>query len=392
MAGTVENPEGNLQKGFKILAGKAAGICYMPDNYLSQGIQDETKSIKRADATAKSGHHSVYDHAHMTLVIEGIPKILAMLINSTGDYVTSEKSARYTVMKPETQAELDLYEKWIEKFSDLIASIYPKLDDNSVRKLALENARYLTSVFTPTTMAYTASHRQFSYIVDWLPKLSQKLAENSNPFNDRLDTAVKEFYSHLVEVVKPEFTDTKGREFDFIPQQYGHPKILPETHIANAYSISYLGSFAQLAQAHRHRTLTYTMWFKGDRADEYGFFVPPILHGTELEDEWINDIQSIGYCFPQGTLVMITEEGLAKHFFLKCKERLCGRAQLEIALQTADTLERFIDKRFNFDRRNQELLESIAPTDVPVAKCGMEGFICKEVCTWGAKNWRNRKI
>ena len=392
-AATVENPElQGLQGKFKLLAGKMAGICYMPDNYLSQGIQNEESSLKRAEATAKSGHHSVFDHTHMTLIIEGIPKILAMLLNSTEDYVTSEKSARYTVMKPETEAELVLYEKWIVKFTDLISKTYPNIDLKTVNKLALENARYLTSVFTPTTMAYTVSHRQWNYLVDWLVDLQEQLAKNPNPFNDRLKKAVDELYLHLGRLMVLDFVDNKGREFDFIPLQYGHEKDIPADNIANAYSVSYIGSFAQLAQAHRHRTLSYTMWFTGDRADEYGFYVPPIIAGTELEKEWLDDINSIAYCFPQGTLVMITEEGLAKHFFLKCKERLCGRAQLEIALQTAKNLELFIGNKHKLDARNRKLLESIAPNGVPVAKCGMKGFICKEVCMWGAKNWNTRKI
>jgi len=117
-----------------------AGICLMPDDYLSQGIQNEASSLKRAEGTVNSGHHSVYDHAHMTLTIEGIPKILAMLLNSTEDYVTSEKSARYTVLKPETEAELVLYEKWIVKFTDLISKTYPNIDPKMVNKLALEKA------------------------------------------------------------------------------------------------------------------------------------------------------------------------------------------------------------------------------------------------------------
>ena len=392
-AATVENPElQGLQGKFKLLAGKMAGICYMPDDYLSQGIQNEASSLKRADGTANSGHHSVFDHAHMTLTIEGIPKILAMLLNSTEDYVTSEKSARYTVMQPETEEELRLYEKWTAKFMSLIAKLYPTIDEKTVHKLALENARYLTSVFTPTTMAYTVSHRQWAYLVDWLGDLQDQLAKNPNPFNDKLRKSVTELYVHLGSLLPRDFSDNKDREFDFVPMQYGHPKDLPAENIANAYSVSYLGTFAQLAQAHRHRTLSYTMWFTGDRADEYGFYVPPIIAGTELEKEWLGDMNSIAYCFPQGTLVMITEEGLAKHFFLKCKERLCGRAQLEIALQTAKTLELFIENRDKLDARNRKLLESIAPNGVPVAKCGMKGFICKEVCMWGAKNWNTRKI
>lgn len=382
----------NLQRDFNLLAGKTAGICYMPEDYLDNAVQNEDKALSRADMTARTGHHSVYDHSNLTLSISGIPKILAMLLNSTNYYVTSEKSARYTVMKPETEQENLLYDKWREKFSEIIAVEYPKMDSVTVKKMGQENARYMTSVFTPTTMAYTVSHRQLSYIAGWLLNLSQNLARNTNAFNDKLSVYVTELYSELLQVVTPSVVDNKDREFDFIPCQYGYNKVLPENYVGNTYSVSYKGTFAQLAQAHRHRTLHYTMWFTGDSAEEYGFYIPEILKGTEFEAEWLADITSVAYCFPQGTLVMTTEEGLTKHFYLKCKERLCGRAQLEICLQTAATLKTFIDRRFNMDHRNQAILAKIAPQGTPVAKCGMVGFDCKEICMWGNKNWATRKV
>jgi len=381
----------DIEADFRLLAGKMAGICYMAEDYLDSAIQNEEKAIARAAMTAKSGHHSVYDHSHLTISISGLPKILAMLLNSTNYYVTSEKSARYTVMKPETEKELELYNKWKDKLVGIISAAYPNIDEVTTKKLAQENARYMNSVFTPTTMAYTVSHRQLCYLTGWLNDLSIQLDLYTNPFNDRLNISVKELYKEFSEM-SPVVKDNKGREFDFLPCQYGYNKSLPENHVGNTYTVSYKGTFAHLAQAQRHRTLYYTMWFKGDTAEEYGFYVPEIIKGTEFEAEWLEDIKSVAYCFPQGTLVMITEEGLAKHFFLKCKERLCGRAQLEIAVQTADTLRLFIDRQLNLSRINQEKLHAIAPNDTPVAKCGMKDFICAEPCRWGSKNWHTRKI
>ena len=47
-------------------------------------------------------------------------KIIAMILNSTEFYTTSEKSARYTLMKPETEREAMLYEKWQKIFKEEI--------------------------------------------------------------------------------------------------------------------------------------------------------------------------------------------------------------------------------------------------------------------------------
>ena len=151
-------------------AGKAAGICYMPEDFDAILNEDEEKTMKRAKGTLKSGHHSVYDHVYFNLLIENAPKILAMILNNEGMYTTSEKSARYTKMEPSPE-ELELYNKWLNIFYSLIkeeyAEKYLKYFDNSeapmekaevaMKKLAQENARYMISVFTNTVMEYTVS-------------------------------------------------------------------------------------------------------------------------------------------------------------------------------------------------------------------------------------------
>ena len=77
-----------------IFSGKAAGICYMPDTLDVLFSEDKEKTLKRANRTLISGHHSVFDHPTYNLALEEIPKILAMILNNEGMYTTSEKSAR----------------------------------------------------------------------------------------------------------------------------------------------------------------------------------------------------------------------------------------------------------------------------------------------------------
>jgi len=140
-----------------VFSGKAAGICYMPDDYLSNGIQNDVTAIKRAGGNTKSGHYSVFEHAHFSFVIE-TSKAMAMVLNSTKLYATSEKSGRYTSMNPETEIEKKYYKKWTEKLQGIIKDTYgDSYTDKEVQKLALENARYFLSVFTPTVMMFTIS-------------------------------------------------------------------------------------------------------------------------------------------------------------------------------------------------------------------------------------------
>ena len=106
-------------------SGKSAGICYLPDTLEILFAEAPEKTQRRADGNIKSGHHSVFGHPTYNLSLEGIPKILAMILNNEKIYNTSEKSARYTHMEPSPQ-EKELYEKWIEIFKEQILTQYPK--------------------------------------------------------------------------------------------------------------------------------------------------------------------------------------------------------------------------------------------------------------------------
>ena len=170
-----------------------------------------------------------------------------MILNNQSVYATSEKSARYTKMQPETDLELQLYEKWKDKIQKLILNKYPDTDDSMLNtklckelgidkckiihnnvielsqdnfkylegtdrllevnnildklkgdktlpsaKLAQENARYMISVFTPTTMLYTVSFRQLQKIVDYLNKLVDSCGNNDDTFSGKLIDSVSE--------------------------------------------------------------------------------------------------------------------------------------------------------------------------------------------------------
>lgn len=93
-----------------ILSGKFAGTCYAKEGYQTIRTQPVERAVKRAEGTAERGHHSVFQHCMVTMEIQ-CPKIIAMLLNSIGVSNTSEKSARYTKMQPQTEKEREFYEK-----------------------------------------------------------------------------------------------------------------------------------------------------------------------------------------------------------------------------------------------------------------------------------------
>lgn len=349
--------------------GHAAGICYMPDDFDAILAEPVEKTEKRIADTLQSGHHSVYDHVSYTLLLEGVPKILAMVLNNEKAYATSEKSARYTQMKP-SQREQELYEKWIGILEVRIGAAYPDLSKMQIHKLAQENARYMISVFTPTTMAHTTTLRQWNYIFHWMERfLDQK---RSGQLFAKLRPHVSEFLD-CVDFLRVEGLndDLKCRELSLFDVRDSH-----QEYFGEVYCTTYHGTFAQLAQAHRHRTIDYCM-----RLDVLpSFYTPMIVASNDgLNSDWLADITSVASVFPQGMMVKITERGTCENFILKTQERLCSSAQLEVSRQTWATLQRYLSAVKTSD---EDLYDEVMSRHNKPARCG-NGYKCPKPCKWG---------
>ena len=376
-----------LLENLKRFAGAEAGICYMSKSYFDSYVSDEVKAYNRFSTVASTGHHSIAGHSQVALLFEGIPKIVAMYLNNLQDYETSEKSGRYTVMTGNSEKEQKVYEKWCHKLNDIIFDTYGDKIDNKTRdKLAKENARYLLSVFTPTTMGYTASIRQFNYIIDWAEKFVNLETPNNYFYNTLKDNfkVLSTLLKNLLYV--DELRDTKNRMgFDMINFD---ESINPEIQRGKMYNIVYKGSFAEDAQAQRHRTLSYNFYFDGISKE---FYVPEILKDNdELVSEWIEDMKSVSEYVPTGTLIKIEESGNIEKFFLKALERNCGRAQLEIMQQNLDTSKFFYDNIDKFSVEYQEKIKKFYNKDQVKMKGQM--LKCKEPCIWGCEGAKSRKI
>lgn len=376
-----------------ILGGRMAGVCYAPDDYFDSKIQNPETAIKRADGCCKSGHHSPFDHGNVTLQITGIPKILAMILNSTQYYTTSEKSARYTIMTALNEKEQELYDKWREIFNKVIAMKYGnKLSEKEIDKLSIENARYMLSVFTPTSLCYTTSYRQYCLLIQWLENYSKFITNHytvhnmNGHFYKRLQTYIGEFVVKLKSIFNVKIEDNKNGSFQFLGQKPVRG-LSEKPYYSDVYITNYKVSFAALAQLQRHRTIHYEM-----RMDNsYDCFIPPILN-DELKRLWVEDFISIKDHYPQCMLVDVVESGRFHDFALKCKERLCSRAQLEIFLQTRETLNKFIENKDNLSYYSYRLLDDITEYWKVVPRCKFSDFRCTDTCTLGPKHCFDRDI
>ena len=358
-------------------SGKSAGICYLPDSLETLFTESDEKTQKRAQGNIKSGHHSVFGHPTYNLSLEGIPKILAMILNNEKKYNTSEKSARYTIMEP-SQQEKKLYLKWIDVYEKQILKRYPEFDEKRVKKLAQENARYLISVFTPATvMEYTTDLAQLNYIINWAKDYIEE--EPDDEFSTKLKVVLNDFLKNMPDIeIEGLDSRIKGRKFSIFAKRNKRKEEFGEN-----YCTTYLASFAQIAQAQRHRTLSYEITL----LETPQYYIPPIIKGTELESEWLEDISSLKEFFPQGMLVQVNERGTIENFVLKCTERLCGAAQLEIMEQTAKTMNKYLEEVKN----EPDLYNYLLPYSKG-ARCTFPGWKCTSPCVFGGKNAMTREI
>lgn len=328
-----------------VIAGLMGSTCYMKEDF--KALQDKriTSILAISNVVLNNGHHSTFGHSHLTLEISGLPKALAMILNNEKEYTTSEKSARYTIMDQISPKELELYTKWKAIFEKAINDRYgkcqPFFDEKGIKtgKLAQENARYMISVFTPTNMVYTTSFRQLNYLAHWLEK------EIANPDSNKFYLGIKKDMKEFVDFVKSnglyleKLEDHKDRSLSL----FG-PGALEENLSSESYTLVYNTSLACLAQAQRHRTIDYRVDDYLFRNGQDKFFIPPILNtfdDLQIVNEWIRDITSVAETIPQGKLVRVIENGKAKDFILKAKERECSEAQWEIMNLTRNYSQKF---------------------------------------------------
>lgn len=379
------------------LSGLFANVCYSQGydpNAIEPKLKDMVNNLDRFNRVAGTGHHSISDHSTISVYLGGIGKITAMVLNSLSYYATSERSGRYTDMSKDASVdEFRLYSKWMDILTEKIAEAYPDIDPTRRKKLAQENARYFIDVTRPyTSMVYTTSYRQWSYIAQWFTNFLDSTDLLTSPFRAAL---CRDFQFIRDFIVDPKngignvsmLKDIKHRGLDFLTFQTG-ADFPTEEQFGRMYQVNYECSFSCLGQAQRHRTLKYLMKYD-DTTRKHDFYVPEIIE--DMRQEWYDDMNSLVYqgYTPQGILIQVAEMGDVYDFVLKCEERLCGRAQREVAMLTKETLGRLY---FNTDGEIASMLDGLyIPEERCKAKCELIGT-CSEACEFGAKYAVDRLI
>lgn len=369
------------QDALKCFTQNFARICYS-----NKGWDDLVKEDYKSDLINKqilpSKHHSVFEHIWLNLYIEDIPKIAAMILNNEKQYVTSEKSARYTQMKDIDSEQLKLYNKWMDILIPEIDKIYLAVNDKeiAVKKLAQENARYMTSIFTPTKMAYTANLRQINFLLNVISQSQPFFLVYKGPDDLELSINIQNSLDDFYYKLSPFLID--GLEPKSCKKLSLFNSRQVKEYFGDVYSTSYLMSFAGLAQAQRHRTINYHISDGLNIGAPYGFYVPEIVNQSGNKKEWISDLEKIALNdIPQAQLVKVNESGTIEAFELKTTERICGKAQYEIMKNTVQTAEKY--KQYKKEK-------GVEFYNRP--KCLENPRDCNDACVWGPKKATSRIV
>ena len=402
-----EDGKFDLKKAM-LYQGQIAGICYNEDGLLASFQEDEEKTEKRVNMTTYGEHQSVFEHVNVGLYLQNSPKFLNMILNNEHQYSTSERSLRYTEIKDDgtlPKELIDLYNKWNNIFFVKIKDQYGHCKgDKAIKKLAQENSRYLMPVTMSTEMVHTIPLAQLNRVVYYLMDYEEKGINGvKDDLHSQMVPHIREFIHSLIlglEVIDERLlSNYKHRSLSI----FGNNIRLNHQEFGDVYSTSYKGSFAEYAQAHRHRTIYYQM----ERTLNKEYFIPPILDGDYLlMAEWQNDMEtvaSMGY-IPQGEKIKISEKGTFENFLMKMKERLCSAAQLEVAMQTEKTRNTYRNSLYdsvmgyNEDTthaetywQNKERLE-LLDKYTKGARCTFPDFDCPRDCKFSEGKTLKRKI
>ena len=150
------------------------------------------------------------------------------------------------------------------------------------------------------------------------------------------------------------------------------------------YATTYNASFAELAQAQRHRTINYNM-----KVLEGQFYVPEILKDSESFVElWLSDLKELADNYPQATLLEINEMGTLDAFALKLKERKCTFAQLEINNVCNEVLKKYVHAlRIKVHPRVEEMIAYTKGS-----RCTFPDFKCTAPCNFALGINETRRI
>lgn len=347
-----------------------AKVCRSEKDF--EEIEKEPLKMRFIEGLVAGGEHTPFEFFQMDFYLNGLSKILMMILNNEKQYSTCEKSARFTRMESEGIGK-EKYEKWRMKLAPLIDREFPDIRDKSMRekaveKMAMDYARYMTSVFTPGKMCHSLNLRQLNYLLGFFEEAIPQYMEGGR-FKRRLAGEMECF----VRKIRAEYPDFIVDGLRSMTDR--HLTLFRagncEEYFGDVYSANYDASIASVAQIHRSRSIKVVITSNPDSGHSYA--VPMIIMSSDsLRHEWMSDIEEVAENDPpQGLKVHVNESGELNDFKSKLLLRLCGHAHLETM-----TINKRIAERYS--QKVHEVAEWIK------TPCSQD-YHCHKPCAWGKR-------
>lgn len=352
----------DLKQAF-MYAGIKAAWCYKKGTATPEDIRamSEETLLRMGVETFLSDHGTPDEHYEVSIEVTGIPKLLCMILNNEKMYSADERSLRYTKVLPSeyiSELEVDLYNKWLAKFTDILWYDYRDLflkgnggDEDAAKreavKIAQENARNFVSVLTPTSISYTAPwyqwqklYRMLEYMVAHptceLERMAVPYAKEfmAELIDKRVVVSTKdaiELYTPLVSKINDGrdilYRNNKHIKLSLFAVDNPFSGIDMPNSFGAAINYNTKLSTSATAQEQRHRTTNTEV----RELENFEFITPPFVKDEATKVEYARDMMLVKGIFPQGQLLEVNIASTLRNILnFMGKERACSRAQWEI--------------------------------------------------------------
>jgi hypothetical protein len=266
---------------------------------------------------------------HYNFVIQGIPKILAIVLANEMPYSVSEIK-----LADRSKAELRqerLHLEWTNVFYESIRKNHPNLSEPAAGDLAVRNAGYLKSAFSPIAIEYSVDLRNLGFIINKCKRfISRGNFDGPKDFFDKLCVSMAEFVQQIEEIFK---NNLKQDQID--GSLVSFERVVERDSYGNgAFNRSCLMSLDCLFDVlnHNYNDRISCSWFVPIKRE---FIVPHIIREygtTSFVKKWQNDINSIADLYPLGMLVKVSESGLIDAFDRRIKRTMDNSDKLSFEM------------------------------------------------------------
>lgn len=359
--------------------------CYLTDDSGTLLLNQEEIDRSRFNGTLDPRQENA-NRIFFTLLFMDTPRIVTTIIDNEIDLSASSRRIRYFRynMNRLMGTEKSLYDKWFEIFKKQIWGAYPHIDDVTRFERAQENARYFISVFTPLIQTeYTLSLRQICSLIGLFENRIEPATD------DRFNELLNPLLAQTAKLLRKELGLEKARlttDRDISLFTKG-----PKTEFfGETYSVNYSASFTALAESQGYHGIRYAVFVPKFVLDEGAkFYIPPIIDDTLLAFEYMDDMDSITWHYPQSMLLCINEQGTPDALLAKYAEQACGWSQLEACKCAYDTLKKNVDAAVK--AKDLGLYRTLG-NYLGRARCQIRDSMCDRPCPFGPGNVFKRKI